>query len=482
MKDQLSEGWTETLLPELFEINPPKPRQDAMRPATPVSFVPMGAIEAERGTITAPEVRSFGEVRKGYTFFAEGDVIMAKITPCFENGKAAVARGLRNGLGFGSSEFHVFRSTGAVIPEYLFHFVRQQRFREEAAENMTGTAGQARVPVDYMRKVVLPLPPLAEQRRIVARVEALLAQVNRAKARLARAQAILKRFRQAVLGAACSGTLTEDWRYRAGKSPSGNSRVTMIGDELPEGWKLAEIGELFFVDSGEAFKKKDYSSAGLKLFQIANVGFGRTLWEQRNYLPERFGEKYYAILLRDRDIVLALNRPILGDQLKVAMITPSDLPAILYQRVGRLRARARGVAEYGMFYFQSQQMLEQVRQRLQGTDQPYLNTSLVPSIPVPLPPTEERVEIVRRLKLLFAISETTEKHLAAATARAEKLSQAILAKAFSGELVPTEAELARAEGRDYEAAETLLERIPKEGEMDSKGPICRRCSRNAVRS
>ena len=82
--------------------------------------------------ISGATERPFGDVRKGYTAFAKDDVLLAKITPCFENGKAAVAGSLSNGLGFGSSEFFVFRSLGAVIPEYLFHYVRQQRFQTKA--------------------------------------------------------------------------------------------------------------------------------------------------------------------------------------------------------------------------------------------------------------------------------------------------------------------------------------------------------------
>lgn len=88
----------------------------------------MPAVDAESGTILTPEIREFPAVRKGYTSFVDGDVIVAKITPCMENGKAAVARGLMNGVGFGSTEFHVLRSNSAVLPEFVFHFVRQKYF------------------------------------------------------------------------------------------------------------------------------------------------------------------------------------------------------------------------------------------------------------------------------------------------------------------------------------------------------------------
>src|SRR5438552_2865741 len=90
-----------------------------------VTFVPMPAVDADLGTIASPQQRAFGAVRNGYTAFREQDVIVAKITPCMENGKAAIARDLLNGLGFGSTEFHVLRPNGATLPEYLFYYVRQ---------------------------------------------------------------------------------------------------------------------------------------------------------------------------------------------------------------------------------------------------------------------------------------------------------------------------------------------------------------------
>src|SRR5207302_10765392 len=119
------------------------------------------------GAIRDAGVRSYAMVRKGFTAFANNDVIMAKITPCMENGKAALARGLQNGIGFGSTEFHVLRSMGAVLPDYIYYFIRQESFRRAAENEMTGSVGQKRVPVDFLSAAEIPVPPLAEQVRIV---------------------------------------------------------------------------------------------------------------------------------------------------------------------------------------------------------------------------------------------------------------------------------------------------------------------------
>lgn len=134
----------------------------------PVSFVPMSSIDEMRGRIISPETRLFGEVSKGYAPFRDDDVLFAKITPCMQNGKAAIARSLVGGLGFGSTEFHVLRAMEQVLPEWLFAFVRQPHFRAMAEASFTGSAGQQRVPAAFMEEAEIPVPPLAEQRRIVA--------------------------------------------------------------------------------------------------------------------------------------------------------------------------------------------------------------------------------------------------------------------------------------------------------------------------
>ena len=106
------------------------------------------------------EVRSLSSVYKGYTYFAENDVLLAKITPCFENGKLGVARGLKNGVGFGSSEFVVFRCKENILPNFLYYFLNQKSFREEGKKNMSGAVGHKRVTKEFIANSLISLPPL----------------------------------------------------------------------------------------------------------------------------------------------------------------------------------------------------------------------------------------------------------------------------------------------------------------------------------
>ncbi|MDP3578873.1 MAG: restriction endonuclease subunit S, partial [Methyloversatilis sp.] len=164
---ELPASWCWTRLLDIGEISP---RNDAPDEAI-ASFIPMsGFSEIHRGAL-APEVEHWGKIKKGFTHFKNGDVVVAKITPCFENGKAAVIEGLEHDIGAGTTELHVFRSihTG-ILPGYVYLFLRSPYFAVEGEKNMTGTAGQKRLPTEYFATRALPLPPSAEQTRIVAKV------------------------------------------------------------------------------------------------------------------------------------------------------------------------------------------------------------------------------------------------------------------------------------------------------------------------
>ena len=158
-------------LADVVEVNPGKSEARALPAETEASFVPMEDLPTDRPSFVPARIRPVSEVITGYTCFRDRDVLLAKITPCFENGKAGIAAGLKNGIGFGSTEFYVLRASDKILPEFLFHIVTRQTFRDEGAQNMAGTAGQQRVRRDFVEDYEIPLPPLEEQRRIVAEIE-----------------------------------------------------------------------------------------------------------------------------------------------------------------------------------------------------------------------------------------------------------------------------------------------------------------------
>ena len=164
-------GWGLIALGECCELNPKKSDDDRLKEGVEVSFVPMPAV-TEKGELDNSSIRLYEQVQKGFTYFADNDVLFAKITPCMENGKGAVARGLKNGIGFGSTEFHVLRpKAGVSNPVWLYTIMSFKQFRQDAARKMTGSAGQRRVPSSFLSGYKVSLPPIALQNQFAIFVE-----------------------------------------------------------------------------------------------------------------------------------------------------------------------------------------------------------------------------------------------------------------------------------------------------------------------
>ena len=170
----LPANWQWSRIAEIGLVSPKNETADDV----PASFIPMPMIPAEYGATCSHEVRQWGDIKKGYTHFAEGDVGLAKITPCFQNGKSVVFRNLTGGLGSGTTELHIVRPL-FVDPDFIVLFLKCPDFIDTGIPKMTGTAGQKRVPAEYFAHSPFPLPSLAEQRRIVAKVDKLMGLCDR---------------------------------------------------------------------------------------------------------------------------------------------------------------------------------------------------------------------------------------------------------------------------------------------------------------
>jgi type I restriction enzyme S subunit len=210
-------SWISACLDDVTDISPIV-QAGEMTDVQLVHFVPMAAVAEDFACVDVTQLRRLGEVRKGYTTFAAGDVLLAKITPCMENGKGGLVLALPRRVAFGSTEFHVLRANGCIANVWLAQFLSQSAFRSLARANMTGTAGQMRVPTKWLRTVEIPVPPRAEQTRIVAKLEELLSDLDAGVAELKAAQKKLAQYRQSLLKAAVEGTLTADWR--AARAPT----------------------------------------------------------------------------------------------------------------------------------------------------------------------------------------------------------------------------------------------------------------------
>ena len=488
-QSELPEGWELVSFKDILKINPSKPPKDVVPQNTPVTFVPMPAVDADSGAITAPKIKEFSKVRKGYTAFQNEDVIFAKITPCMENGKAAIARNLLNNFGFGSTEFIVFRSKGAILPDYLYNYIRQESYRKLAESKMTGSVGQKRVPKEFVQNSSIPLPSLAEQHRIVSAIEALFARLDAANERLDRVPEILKTFRQSVLAAACDGRLTEEWReenphveksseylekIKVEKSTKPNKHEK-FGDVdypnsiiIPDKWSGVKIGEIeTFIGSGITPKggRSVYVNEGIPFIRSQNVYPKGLILDDIAYVTPEMHQKMKRTNVFSGDVLLNITGASIG---RSTYVPENFGEANVNQHVCIIRCGWWILPRYFSMFLNSDRGQSQIFKMQTGQTREGLNYTQIRNMFVALPPLPEQHEIVRRVDALFALADSIEAKVATAREKTEKLRQSILSKAFSGELVETEAELARREGREYETAEVLLERIKSEQGMSGK--------------
>src|SRR6266481_2321403 len=168
----MKNGWPTKTLSEACEIKPPKSEaRERLAANALVSFLPMEDMGINEKFVQATQKKPLSAVQGSYTYFADGDVLLAKITPCFENGKLGIAEELTNGIGFGSSEYIVFRPDKTVSKEWLYYFLSRETFRVEGAARMSGAVGHKRVAKDFIESYPIPVPPLPEQQRIVGILE-----------------------------------------------------------------------------------------------------------------------------------------------------------------------------------------------------------------------------------------------------------------------------------------------------------------------
>ncbi|WP_412497659.1 restriction endonuclease subunit S [Vibrio furnissii] len=307
-------------LTEVAEVNPRCPKdidEDQL-----VSFVAM-ASASEEGLLLNEESRVLKDTKKGFTYFERGDVLLAKITPCFENGKSLRPYQISNRVGFGSTEFHVLRANmDKLDPTYLFYMVWNDAFRFIGTNAMAGAAGQKRVGTPFLKQLEIPLPPLAEQKRIAAILD--------------KADAIRQKRKQAI-------ELADEFLRSV--------FLDMFGDPVtnPKGLKKAPITELADIITGFAFKSSEYiteSEDSVRLCRGANTLTGYFDWSDTVFWPKGKLEKLERYLICEKDIILAMDRPWISSGLKVCIFPENEPSTYLVQRVARLRPKLQIFSDY----------------------------------------------------------------------------------------------------------------------------------------
>lgn len=228
----------------LADLNPSKGKLKGMPTDTEVSFLPMEAI-GERGELDVSQKRTLGEASSGYTFIRDGDVVIAKITPCFENGKGAYISGLVNGIGFGTTELIVVRPKGSLVnPRFLSYVFQSPHFRKPAEGHMTGAGGQKRVPDDFVRDFLIEVTDDALQDKIVRFLDRETAEIDALIEKQERLIALLEEKRQAAISHAVTKGLDPN-------APMKDSGIPYLG-EIPKHWSICKVKHLFALKNGNA--------------------------------------------------------------------------------------------------------------------------------------------------------------------------------------------------------------------------------------
>ena len=487
-------SWAKAPLSDLININP---RTFCLLPTADllsVHFVPMRAVKEDFGGIDISWRRPLNDVQKGYTSFLPGDVLFAKITPCMENGKVAVVPELPDHIGYGSTEFHVLRCNGSVSPKWLAYFLSQSQLRRVARQNMTGSAGQMRVPTSWLSAMEIPVAPATEQTRIVEKLEELLSDLDAGVAELKAALQKLAQYRQSLLKAAVEGALTAEWRAKHQPTETGAQLLDRILTERRARWEARQLAK--FKEQGKMPPKdwqKQYPEPGqpdtselpklpagwvwASVEQLGHVQLGR----QRS--PSKIGKANPTPYIRAANItengvdlsdVLEMDFSETEKEtfaLKVGDILLTETsgspehvgrPAI-WKQVGGLycfqntvlRFSPEGIgSEYAFYSFLAMQKLGVFSKLSGGVGINHLSAGKFSKLPVMLPPVAEQLALIETLEESFSRIDDQLAFQAHSLKQSTAQRQNILRAAFSGQLV--------AQDQNDEPASVLLERIRAE--------------------
>ena len=445
---EVPNGWVTAPIGDLVTLNPKNQTADD----TEAAFIPMNLLGKEYRSVPIYETRMWAEIKSGYVHFKNDDVLLAKITPCFENGKAGIVRALPNGLGAGSTEYFVCRPhSDSVHPKYLLAFLKTPSFLRDGAMQMTGSVGHKRVPKEYLLGTELPLAPFSEQRRIAAKLDTLLARIDACRDRLDRLPSIIKQFRQSVLAAATSGKLTGEWREK---------------NQLAKMWEDKSLSTLTAkITDGEHITPKR-SPSGKFLLSARNIQNGSIALGNVDYVDDvEFDRIRRRCDPKIGDVLLSCS----GSVGRAALVD-RDNYYVMVRSAAMIRPRKELLhPTYLMYCLQSPALQAQIKEKSSATAQANIFLGAIKGLVLPVPELPEQSEIVRRVEALFAFADRIEVRVSIVRTRVDTLTSATLAKAFRGELV--------LQDPNDEPASVLLERIRSERSATPTPPRTRSTSR-----
>ena len=327
-------------------INPRKNQLSDLSPDTLVSFVPMADINEHQMIFQPIAEKLLSEVTSSYTYFEDNDVLFAKVMPCFENGKAGIAKGLINGIGFGSSEFYVLRSSDQVLPEFLYFCINHPFFRDPAVAQMTGTGGLQRVLRDYVENSKIPLPPIAIQKEIVTEIEGYQKVINGARA-------VIDNYRPHI-------AINPDWE--------------MV--------KLSDVCEGILTGPfGTSLHQSDYVVDEIPVINPQNIVDGIIIPDMTKTISELTRDRLKEFTIYEHDILIARR----GEMGRCGLVT-KEMTGWLCG-TGCFVIRLKPVCDVSFVYFQltSPRIKSRLEEQAVGVTLKNLNQGILSELEIPVP-------------------------------------------------------------------------------------------------
>lgn len=426
LADGTPADWKRKRLRFALKMNPSK-SEVRLQVDEQVSFVPMDAV-GEYGGIRLSEEKELGEIGGGYTYFCDGDVVVAKITPCFENGKGALARGLKNRTAFGTTELHVLRADREQLdPDFLFYLTISDLFRKLGESEMYGAGGQKRVPESYFKDFRASLPSIDEQQAIARFLDFKTAQID---ALIAKKKTLLEKLaekRTALISHAVTKGLDPT-------VPMKNSGVEWLG-EVPAHWCISKLS--YAAESmqtgpfGSQLHAEEYIEGGVPLINPVDISNGRIFDNPKITVGEDVVERLARHKLALGDIVIARR----GEMGRAGLVQESNVGWLC--GTGSLRARLDQkilAPEFLLYQFSMKGVVEYLSLQSVGSTMDNLNTSILGRLPVVTPPIVEQTEVISYLHGVCGALDRQVEKVNQAIASLSEYRSALITNAVTGKI------------------------------------------------
>jgi type I restriction enzyme S subunit len=410
--------WEHTRVKYIGELTPKKPVIDRKLEC---SFIPMEKLKTD--SITLDETRVVGDVYDGYTYFQDEDILMAKVTPCFENKNIAVAKNLVNGIGFGSSEIYVIRTKKDVCNRYWFYRFQEDSFMDIATAAMSGAGGLKRVPSDVVTNFTAALPSILEQQKIANFLDHETAKIDTLIAKQQGLIKLLKEKRQAVISHAVTKGLNPN-------APIRDSGVEWLG-EVPTHWVSSPLKHYANIVDCKHITA-EFFDEGIPLASIGEV----KEWLVNLRTAKLTSERFYFELIGggrkpvDGDIIYSRNATV-GE----AALVSKDMPRFaMGQDVCLIRSSGSLFSEYVLHVLKSRVIAKQLDLAMVGSTFKRINVDDIRNFLIAFPPYDEQITIAKELNRIIDKYEGLTANAESAIELMQERRTALISAAVTGKI------------------------------------------------